>query len=367
MKVKFYILGILAALCLVGTVIYVRALHEEHDQKVAEWKESAKTAFEEALWMEVDKRSEIQFYSYEKVTEGVTRLNTKIPDSVTMMTKGGLRKYKIDRYKYDHSLIKETTGRIDLGTVLECWPLSIDTLCVNWDSLLCDKRCPVDAQIRYVYTNENLDNDTLFSSIDKKISCLDSLTVKYLGFRCEHELMALVASPHWLSGGVWKSLVILSLPWLLLVWLIVCYSRLEKWVQHKFVREKVKVVVQEKTVEKEKEIYITNVQIGKVGVFKLPDGTLLDTQEKKLCNGEKQHNIKPQSVSLLTLFLSKDNYKITIEEISWELWKKEREKHNLYSAMQRLRADLKAVNSDLVIDCFNGVYELKLPISSNDL
>ena len=64
MKVKFYILGILAALCLVGTVIYVRALHEEHDQKVAEWKESAKTAFEEALWMEVRG-------AYREVVDGV--------------------------------------------------------------------------------------------------------------------------------------------------------------------------------------------------------------------------------------------------------------------------------------------------------
>ena len=367
MKVKFYILGILAALCLVGTVVYVRALHEEHDQKVAEWKESAKTAFEEALWMEVDKRSEIPVYRVLNGEKGVATLNRRIPDSVFITLESGRKGYKIERSRYENSLMKESLDRSFISALLKIHPLSVDTLLMDLDSLLMEKQIPLQAQVRYVYTNENLDNDTLFSPIDKRISCLDSLTVKYLGFRCEHELMAFVASPHWLSGGAWKYLVILSFPWLLLVWLIVCYSRLEKWVQRKFVREKVKVVVQEKTVEKEKEIYITNVQIGKVGVFKLPDGTLLDTQEKKLCNGEKQHNIKPQSISLLTLFLSKNDYKITIEEISWELWKKEREKHNLYSAMQRLRADLKAVNSDLVIDCFNGVYELKLPISSNDL
>ena len=123
MKRKTMILGVVAVLCLLSTAYNVWKLQKEYDKQVAGWKESAKTAFEEALWMEVDKRSEIQFYSYANVKEGVTRLNTKIPDSVTMMTKGGLRKYKIDRYKYDHSLIKETTGRIDLGTVLECWPL----------------------------------------------------------------------------------------------------------------------------------------------------------------------------------------------------------------------------------------------------
>ena len=363
MKVKFYILGILAALCLVGTVIYVRALHEEHDQKVAEWKESAKTAFEEALWMEVDKRSEIPFYSYFGGEKGTRILKPEIPDSIYMTTALGRRGYRLERYRHENNLMKESRERSFLSSLLKKYPLSIDTLSMHWDSLMVEKRIPIQKNLRYIYTDEELRNDTVYAHTDIRLQ-LDSLTVKYMGFRCEHELMAFVASPHWLSGGAWKYLVILSLPWLLLVWLIVCYSRLEKWVQRKFVREKVKVVVQEKTVEKEKEIYITNVQIGKVGVFKLPDGTLLDTQEKKLCNGEKQHNIKPQSVSLLTLFLSKNDYKITIEEISWELWKKEREKHNLYSAMQRLRADLKAVNSDLVIDCFKGVYELKLPISS---
>ena len=366
MKVKFYILGILAALCLVGTVVYVRALHEEHDQKVAEWKESAKTAFEEALWMEVDKRSEIPFYSYFGEEKGTRILKPEIPDSIYMTTALGRRGYRLERYRHENNLMKESRERSFLSSLLKKYPLSIDTLSMHWDSLMVEKRIPIQKNLRYIYTDEELRNDTVYAHTDIRLQ-LDSLTVKYMGFRCEHELMAFVASPHWLSGGVWKSLVVLSFPWLLLVWLIVCYSRLEKWVQHKFVREKVKVVVQEKTVEKEKEIYITNVQIGKVGVFKLPDGMLLDTQEKKLCNGEKQHNIKPQSISLLTLFLSKNDYKITIEEISWELWKKEREKHNLYSAMQRLRADLKAVNSDLVIDCFNGVYELKLPILSNDL
>lgn len=366
MKRKTMILGVVAALCLVGTVVYVRALHEEHDQKVAEWKESAKTAFEEALWMEVDKRSEIPVYRVLNGEKGVATLNRRIPDSVFITLESGRKGYKIDRSRYENSLMKESRERSFISTLLKIHPLSVDTLLMDLGSMLREKQIPLQAQVRYVYTDEELRNDTIYTCGDGH-SGLDSLTVKYLGFRCEHELMAFVASPHWLSGGVWKSLVVLSFPWLLLVWLIVCYSRLEKWVQRKFVREKVKVMVQEKTVEKEKEIYITNVQIGKVGVFKLPDGTLLDTQEKKLCNGEKQHNIKPQSVSLLKLFLSKNDYKITIEEISWELWKKEREKHNLYSAMQRLRADLKAINSDLVIDCFNGVYELKLPISSNDL
>ena len=366
MKRKTMILGVVATLCFLSTAYNVWELQNEYDKQDAEWNEGVKVAFEEALWMEVDKRSEIPVYRVLNGEKGVATLNGIIPDSVFITSESGRKGYRIEQSRYENSLMKESRDRSFISTLLEIHPLSVDTLFMKLDSLLRKNRIPLQAQVRYVYTDEEMRNDTVYTCSDSH-SGLDSLTVKYLGFRCEHELTILVASSHWLSGGAWKSLVILLFPWLLLVWLIICYSRLEKWVQHKFVREKVKVVVQEKTVEKEKEIYITNVQIGKVGIIKLPDGTLLDTLEKKLCNGEKQHNIKPQSISLLKLFLSKDNYKITIEEISWELWQKEREKHNLYSAMQRLRSDLKAVNSDLVIDCFNGVYELKLPISSNKL
>ena len=105
MKVKFYILGILAALCLVGTVIYVRALHEEHDQKVAEWKESAKTAFEVALWMEVDKRAEIPFYSYFGEEKGTRILKPEIPDSIYMTTALGRRGYRLERYRHENNLM----------------------------------------------------------------------------------------------------------------------------------------------------------------------------------------------------------------------------------------------------------------------
>ena len=61
MKRKYYILGLLATLCLLGTSYYAWTLYDAHRKQVAEWNEGAKAAFEEALWMEVDKRAEVPF------------------------------------------------------------------------------------------------------------------------------------------------------------------------------------------------------------------------------------------------------------------------------------------------------------------
>ena len=115
----------------------------------------------------------------------------------------------------------------------------------------------------------------------------------------------------------------------------------------------------------EKEIHILDVQMDKADILNLPDGTRFDTFSNVLSRGEIRHNIQPKSALLLKLFLSKSGYKVTSEEISWELWQEKWEKDKLYSAIRRLRNDLKAVKSDLIIYCTDGVYELKIPISSN--
>ena len=200
MKTKYYILGVLTALCLLGTGYYAWTLYDAYCKQVSEWNKGAKAAFEEALWLEVNKRSEIPMYSYSIGEEGVITLKERIPDSVSVITVNGGRKYKINRYKYDNSLIKETRERTGLSTLLRLYPLSIDSLSAYWNNSLSEKQLPVRNQLRYVYTDLELQNDTVYSIADKQLSGLDSLTVKYLGFRCEHELVAFVSYPYWLLG-----------------------------------------------------------------------------------------------------------------------------------------------------------------------
>lgn len=369
MKRKYYILGTLALLCLLGTGYYVWTLYDAHCKQVAEWNEGAKAAFEEALWLEVNKRAEIPFYSYSNENTGMNTLNEKIPDSISVMTVNGWRKYKIDRYKYNNSLIKETMRRGDLGALLEIYPLSIDTLLVNWNDLLYKKHIYVRNQVRYIHTDLNLNNDTVFTGVDKSLSRLDSLTVKYLGFRCEHELVAFVSHPYWMFEFAHINRYILFLPWLLLVLLFIGYPNLEIWVQRKMMHVKVieKTVEIKKEVIVEKKIHLADVKIDEARIIELPDGSIFDSFASTLeKDGLKQH-LQPQSVSLLKLFLLEENNQLTSDNICMKLWGDVSHTERLYSAIRRLRNDLKKVNSELYIESSYGFYELKSPISSQKI
>ena len=361
MKRKYYILGLLAALCLLGTGYYVWTLYDAHCKQVAEWNEGAKAAFEEALWMEVNKRADIPIYTASSEEEGWATLNDRIPNRVSVMTEDGVRNYKIIRDRYENSLIKETRVRADLSVLFDMYPLSVDTLIIRWDSLSRAERFSIRTQIRHIYTDLNLNNDTVFSVADKPYSRLDSLTVKYLGYRCEHELTAFVSYPHWLSGLTYGDKCILLFPWILYVLLFVCYPKLEVLAKRKLIHKEVieKTIEVEKTVIVEKEIHVADVLIDKAQVYELPGGGLFDSFSGTVTKGDFVHTLPPQSALLLRSFLRKNNHHLSTAEIEQELWNGNGSTDKIHKVIQRLRVELKKVLPDLVIKNVNGDYELK--------
>ena len=345
MKRRSIILGVLASLCLLGTSYNFWTLYNTHCKQVEEWKEEAKASFEEALWMEVDKRSDIPFYSVSSGERGITTLRTRIPDSVSVMTVNGFKKYKIDRKKYDQSLAKETKARTNLSTLFSLYPLSVDTLTIHWDSLLSIKQIMTNNQIRYVYTDLELQNDTTYSKKGNQSESEDSLTVKYLGFRCEHELSAYSSYSHWLLGLSLLDWCWLLLPWVVLILVIVYYVPMERFFRGKFI--------------KEREVHVADVKLEKAQTFLLPDGSVFDSFECTLTKGDQQYRLSNQSAILLKLFLRKSNHRLSSADIDLELWNGKGTADQLYKAIQRLRVGLKNVSSDLVIKSINGDYELK--------
>jgi len=356
-KQKYYILGTLALLCLLGTGYYAWTLYDAHRKQVAEWNEGAKAAFEEALWMEVDKRAETSIFHYSRGENGMKTLKEKIPDSVSVMTMNGWQKYEIDRHKYDNSLIKERRKRGHLGALLEMCPLSIDTLLIQWDSLLVGRQIPSRGQIRYIYTDLELQNDTVYVPTDEKMVRSDSLTTRYLGFRCEHELVAYTSYSFWESDFLSLAVCWLMLPWMVWGLLFFFYAPLEKFLQKKLLRKEVV----------EREIHVADVSIEKAKIYQLPDGSLFDSFAGTLTKEGLTKQLPPQSMILLRLFLSKEGHRLSSSEIEQELWSSRGSAEKLRQAIQRLRRDLKAVSSNVAIKNVNGDYELKLPISSNNL
>lgn len=354
MKHKHIIWSVLAVLCLLGTGSYAWILYEEHRKRVAEWDEEAKASFEEALWMEVDKRSDISFYNFSSENDGLTTLNVKIPDSVHVTSAFGRRAYRLDRFKYDNSLIQERKKRTMVSSLLSKYPLLIDALVMHWDSLLSDKNIPVNSRIRYINTDLDLRNDTIYSDEGYSFSRKDSLTVKYLGFRCEHELVAYTSYDSWIFNLFFLDWFCLLLPWLIFVLVVVFYVPMERFFQRKFVKEKVV----------ERKVHVTDVEIAQAKTFLLSDGSLFDSFSNTLKKGELSKQLSPQLAILLELFLRKENHRLSPVEIQKELWKGQGTAVQLHKAIQRLRAELKKVSSDLVIKNINGDYELKSTISS---
>jgi hypothetical protein len=247
--------------------------------------------------------------------------------------------------RYERSIVKDADKRVLLGALLYEFPLSVDTLAMHWEVNLSDRKIPAQRMVRYIYTDWDLHNDTTCSVFEGR---LDSLTVNYLGFRCEHELTAFISYPYWFLNFSWYTLGVLLL-WGLLVILFKFYTPIESFIQRRMVKEKVI----------EKEVYVTDVVIGKSKLYRLPDGSLFDTSACTLTKGGLIHTLPPQSAILLKLFLYKENHYLSIEEIDKALWNGLGSSGKIHKAMQRLRDELKKVSPDLVIKTVSGGYELK--------
>ena len=334
MKRKYYILGVLATLCLLGTGYYAWMLYDTHRKQVVEWNEGAKLAFEEALWLEVDKRAEIPIYYSSSREAGTTVLNESLPDTIFITSPLGRRGYHIEQTHYERSLVKESDQRAVLGALLYKYPLCLDTLAMHWDANLANRKIPAQSQIRYIYTDWDLQKDTI-SSVNE--SHLDSLTVSYLGFRCEHELVAFVSYPYWLFSLENCYWVLLS--WVVFILLVVFYIPLEDFFRRKFVKDKIV----------ENEIHVADVTIDKAKIYHLPDESLFDSFAGTITKGDLIHTLLPQSSLLLKLFLRKENHCLSTTEIEQGLWNGNGSTDKIHKAIQRLRTDLKKISPDLVV------------------
>ena len=348
MKRKYYILGTLALLCLLGTGYYVWTLYDAHCKQVAEWNEGAKAAFEEALWLEVNKRAEIPIYHSASSKHGMESFNEILPDTIFITTSLGRKGYYIAPIRYERSFIKNKDKNMMLGALLYEYPLCLDTLAMHWNANLTSREIPAQSRIRYVYTDWNLQNDTVCSDSSNHLG-LDSLTVSYLGFRCEHELVAFVSYPYWLLNLSWNAMGGLLIPGALFVIFLVLYTPLESFIQRRLV--KVEIM--------EKEIHVANISVDKAKIYHLPDGSWFEASECTLKKGELTHLLPPQSALLLKLFLRKEDLYLSHAEIDEGLWNGKGTIDNIHKVIQRLRAELRKASSDLNIKNVNGGYELK--------
>ena len=334
-------------ICLMVTGYNLWRLYGNYQSDVLLWKKEAEALFEKALLVELEKRGNIPVKIKSSEQAETSVLNESYPDTVVVAIGQKHYWFAIPKYKTENSLMKDMKRRTIQGILLEKYPVSVDTVVHVWDSLLVRRQLPSHVGVRYTYTNVEENVDTSFSPKNFFSLAMDSLTVRYMGARCEYEFTGYVGVPALgkvLAIGDWLVLII---PWILFGGIVAFYGVL------------LRILVKEKVVEK--EIHLADVPLEKAKLYKLPDGILFDTLACSLRKGDSVHNISPQSVNLLKLFLRNDFYRISAEEIDKGLWNGRGSNDQLRNAIYRLRKELKSAGSVLTIQNINGAYELKSP------
>ena len=356
MRARTITLSIAILLCIVITGGYSVTLYHDVQKRLSEWKVSARETLVEALQIEVRKRSDIPVDMLTVNPAKAQTFEENAPDSVTLISKYGKKTYAIPREKFANSLVKERKKRMLLSVLLEKYPVSVDTLNRNWDSLLLAKKIVADTYIRYSITDLQEYTTTTYSRKYRQNPQADSLTPCYMGYRCEVEAAGFVLYRWWqmIDGWQWGLLV---LPWIGLCIFMFAYRRIISFFKEKF-KEK-EVVIHEKETIIEKEVHVTDVRAKTINIYRFEDGTNFDPVKRILRRGDKEKKIAPQITILLKLFLLSENLCLKEDEIYKEMWKGGGAPTQLSSLILRLRNTLKEISDITVIYDGNKTYQLK--------
>ena len=356
MRARTITLSIAILLCIVITGGYSVTLYHDVQKRLSEWKVSARETLVEALQIEVRKRSDIPVDMLTVNPAKAQTFEENAPDSVTLISKYGKKTYAIPREKFAHSLVKERKKRMLLSMLLEKYPVSVDTLNQNWDSLLLAKKIAANTYIRYSITDLQEYTTTTYSRKYRQNPQADSLTPCYMGYRCEVEAAGFVLYRWWqmIDGWQWGLLV---LPWIGLCIFMFAYRRIISFFKEKF-KEK-EVVIHEKETIIEKEVHVTDVGAKTINIYRFEDGTNFDPVKRILRRGDKEKKVAPQITILLKLFLLSENLCLKEDEIYKEMWKGGGAPTQLSSLILRLRNTLKEISDITVIYDGNKTYQLK--------
>lgn len=342
---KKYILHIImGCICAGITIHYLKMLNADYAAQKEEWNQMATETFREALLQEVEWRSRIPYYK-SSFGRGVRPLRSQIPDSVIIVTSEyGQRVYWLEKERFKRQLFEGGELNADISYLIEEYPISVDTLHHRWDSLL---NLPLIAttSIRYVMTDLAERNDTAYAHREHFTFPKDSALVWYLGYRCEAEFVGSVRYPEvWTTWSpfTWGCLF---LPWMVGILFLFFYKKVWSLVQRKFTKNKI--------------VHVADAQIADAKIYQLGDGAIYDVFSQTIQKGNAVGKLAPQSGSLFLLFLRASEHRVTTDEIDQCLWHGKGTKERIYTAIRRLRNELKSAPTEVSIENLGEVYQLK--------
>lgn len=313
-----------------------------------QWRQTVAETFRRALLVEVERRSEIPIYCFEKSSSGYTTLKEEIPDSVTMVTTSGHRvTLPFPKERYAYSLIKGGAENSTLTYLLDRYPISIDSLQQTWDSLLQRKQIDVSTSIRYTLTDVSGRTDTLYSRPSLFVQPVDSTLMWYMGYRCERQFVGCAAIPDFVTRPLHllSLLAKLGLEALLLLFVWHYYDSAIDKIRRKFSAKEI--------------VHVADAQIKEAKVYDLGDDAIYEVFTQTIRRGNSEYKLAPQSGILFLLFLRMPEHHVSMNDIYQYLWEGGGTKERVHSAIRRLRNELKAAPVQLEIDYVSDGYQLK--------
>lgn len=321
------------------------------------WKEQACAAFRVALMEELQKRKEVEtYYAFSgNMSLPIDSIDSKMePITVSMESEYGKKDFVIPYEKHIHNIERSSSLRALYSYVLERFPLKADSLNAVWGNLLSEMGFYGKTIVRVVVTDWWERENCAYSDDSLLVAKSDSLTSKYLGYRCEVGTTGYMYYPWWTTLTIKDKILLCAL--------VFCCCLLF-FIQEYIVKAYRYCFVREVTVVVEKEIPVVMVEKNQAHIYQLEDDLRFDTGVAMLIRRDARVQLTAMPAKLLQVFLEAENRRLSVNEIMELLWSGNAvDSARVYTIIKRLRKELAKI-SDWEITNENGSYQLKNPHS----
>ena len=321
------------------------------------WNDQVRKAFSDVIEEELHERGgiEVEFYG----TTEIPSSEDKVPERVAVTIDKGRREYLIPLYKYNHSIVKETTKRMLCSFIIEESPLIADSLNMRWSELMKKSGNLENTAVRISIADYEENVSVTSSHNYSFFTPSDSLMSYYIGYRCEAEVTGFVQCCWWhILGTFWCSIFILFLFIVILVYVFCKKIKAvldDYFIRKKIVEKEILVPIPVISVEKEKEC-----------IYQLGSNCFYDANTHIFRNGSGEVVLTKLHSILMKAFLDAEEHRLTLSEIDKILWNGMGTNGRVHKIVGRLRLSLSGI-SNITIENVSHAYQLKIPHFIEDI
>ena len=224
---------------------------------------------------------------------------------------------------------------------------NVDSIEHYWKRLLREHEldCKI-AGVRILYNRFDGRTDSMLSHGMDQISQPDSLLATRVGCNNEIHVTAFMKQQTEMSDeGSLDYVVLVAISVLMMGILFICRTKLRCGNRDFNLKE---------------YIYVTDAKIGETNNYLITEDSIYDVFSKTIQRGKITCKLTSQSGLLFHLFLRFPEHRLTQEEIFQHLWNGDGTKERVYSAIKRLRKELKDAPIQLEIVHLGNAYQLKM-------